>query len=110
MAQITISKLAMLNNAGIKAEKLTVRRILSVRCPVCRAKPKEKCTLSTGHPCVKTHHGRSVAAAEAGGRETFGQAALRILKATSSCRPWRKRNNAAPASFKWPGTNAAKLR
>jgi len=48
----------------IGTEKLTLRHILSVRCPVCRAKPKEKCTLSTGHPCVKTHHDRSMAAAK----------------------------------------------
>jgi hypothetical protein len=69
----------------IGTEKLTLRHILSVRCPVCRAKPKEKCTLSTGHPCVKTHHDRSMAAAKTGGRETFGRAALRIiLKAATS--------------------------
>jgi hypothetical protein len=73
----------MLNNTGVESEKLPLRHILSVRCPVCRAKPKEKCTLSTGHPCVKTHHARSAAAAEAGSPGNFVEAALRILKAAA---------------------------
>jgi hypothetical protein len=51
-----------------------------VRCPMCRAKPKERCTLSTGHPCVKTHLARELAAAKAPLPESSGHAALRILK------------------------------
>jgi hypothetical protein len=58
----------------------TVRQILSVRCPTCRAQPKEKCTLTTGHPCVKTHLARALAAAKAPPAENSGQAALRTLK------------------------------
>jgi hypothetical protein len=50
---------------------------------VCRALPKEQCTLSTGKPCLKTHLDRSLAAANAGPGENFSQGALRILKATS---------------------------
>jgi hypothetical protein len=74
----------MLNNHGVEPEKLTLKRILSVRCPVCRAEPKERCTLTTGHPSAKTHLDRSLAAAKAPLAENFGHAALRILKATTS--------------------------
>jgi hypothetical protein len=70
----------MRNNGGMKTEKLTLRRILSVRCPMCRAKPKEPCTLSTGHPSTKTHLARELAAAKAPLPETSSHAALRILK------------------------------
>jgi len=64
----------------VETEKLTLRHILSVRCPTCRAKPKEQCTLSTGHPCVKTHHARTLAAAKVPPPESLVQWALRILK------------------------------
>jgi len=74
----------MLNNIGVEPEKLTLKRILSVRCPVCRANPKERCTLTTGHPSIKTHLDRGLAAARAPLPENFGLAALRILKATTS--------------------------
>jgi hypothetical protein len=70
----------MLNNVGVQPASLTQRQILSVRCPMCRALPKERCTLSTGHPSAKTHLARSVAAAKAPGPENAGQALLRILK------------------------------
>jgi hypothetical protein len=69
---------------GVETEKLTLRHILSVRCPMCRAKPKEKCTLSTGHPCVKTHLARELAAAKVPRPENFGQAALRVVKQITS--------------------------
>ena len=69
---------------NVKTEQLTRRQILSVRCPICRAKPKEQCTLSTGHPCVKTHLARTLAAAKAPRPDNFGQAALRILKRLTS--------------------------
>lgn len=58
--------------------------MLSVNCPVCGAKPKERCKLSTGKPCVKTHLDRSLAAAKAGQPDNFLQSALRILKTTTS--------------------------
>lgn len=79
--------MAMLNNVGVKAGKLTLGQILSVRCPMCGAKPKAKCTLSTGHPSAKTHLDREIAAAKFARPETSGQAILRIMKSFSTrCR------------------------
>src|ERR1019366_10193635 len=60
-------------------KKLTLQHILSVRCPMCGAKPKEKCTLSTGHPSNKTHNARDLAAAKVSRPENSGLAALRVL-------------------------------
>jgi hypothetical protein len=74
----------MFNDVGVTPEKLTLRRILAVPCPMCRAKPKEKCTLSTGHPCLKTHLARDLAAARVSRPENSAEAALRILKAATS--------------------------
>jgi hypothetical protein len=74
----------MLNNIGVNPENLTLRHILSVRCPMCGAKPKAQCTLSTGHPSTKTHVARGLAAAKAPRPENSGQAALRILKGITS--------------------------
>jgi hypothetical protein len=71
----------MLNNVGVKPGKLTLGQILSVRCPMCGAKPKEKCKLSTGHPSKKTHVDREVAAAKVSRPENSGLAALRVVKA-----------------------------
>ena len=65
----------------MKAGQLTLKRILSVQCPVCRAKPREQCTLTTGHPSIKTHAKREAAAAKAPRPENSGQAALRSLQA-----------------------------
>ena len=70
----------MLNNTSVEIAKLTVRHILSVRCPMCRAKPKEPCTLSTGHPSAKTHLARGLAAAKVPPPANFGQAALLFVK------------------------------
>lgn len=64
----------------VDTEKLTLRHILSVRCPMCRAKPGEKCMLTTGHPCVKTHLARALAAAKAPRPDNFGKVALRVVK------------------------------
>lgn len=74
----------MFNTMVVKPEKLTLKQILSVRCPMCGAKPKEKCTASTGHPSAKTHLDRDLAAAKYARPETSGQAVLRILKAITS--------------------------
>lgn len=74
---------ASIGTAWCVLNPLSRKQILSVRCPVCRAKPKEQCTLTTGHPSGKTHHDRSLAAAKAGPPETFGLASLRLLKAAS---------------------------
>jgi len=71
----------MLNNIGVRPQKLMLGHILSVRCPRCGAKPKEKCTLSTGHPSLKTHIDREVAAAKVSPPENSGWSALRTLKA-----------------------------
>ena len=76
--------MAMLNNISVNGEKLTLGHILSVRCPMCRAKPKERCTLSTGHPSSKTHLDREIAAAKVSRPENSGQTALRILRAVTS--------------------------
>jgi hypothetical protein len=73
----------MLNNTSVERE-LTLRQILSVRCPTCRAQPKEKCTLSTGLPCVKTHLARTQAAAKISRPKNSGRAALRALKAVTN--------------------------
>lgn len=74
----------MLNTVGVKTGQLTLKQILSVRCPVCRANPKEQCTLSTGHPSIKTHAKRAVAAAKISRPESSGQAALRSLRALAA--------------------------
>ena len=74
----------MLNNISVKYEKLSLGSILSVRCPMCGAKPKEKCTLSTGHPSIKTHHDREVAAGKFARPENAGLSALRMLKSITS--------------------------
>jgi hypothetical protein len=74
----------MLNTNAVNPEKLTLKQILSVRCPMCRAKPKEKCTLTTGHPSDKTHLTRALAAAKVPRPENSGQATLRILKTVTN--------------------------
>jgi hypothetical protein len=68
----------------VETEKLTLRHILSVRCPTCRAKAKHQCTLSTGHPCVKTHLARTLAAAKVARPDNFFQAALRAVRLFTS--------------------------
>jgi hypothetical protein len=70
----------MLNNGDVEIEKLTLRHILSVRCPMCRAKPKEQCTLTTGHPSAKTHLARAQAAAKVSAPESSSHAAIRAVK------------------------------
>jgi hypothetical protein len=65
-------------------KSLSLRQILSVDCPTCRAKPRERCTLTTGQPCVKTHHSRGLTAAKV--RMGFGQSALRIFRAFTTRR------------------------
>ena len=74
----------MLDNIDVKTEKLTLKHVLSVRCPMCGAKPQEKCTLSTGHPSIKTHRNRELAAAKVSQPESSGQSALRILKSATN--------------------------
>jgi len=74
-------KVAALNTVEVKTAQLSLKRILSVPCPVCRAKPKEQCTFTTGHPSVKTHIKRALAATIASPSESSGQAALRSLRA-----------------------------
>jgi hypothetical protein len=69
-----------LSTEQIKPEALTLRHILSVRCPMCRAKAKEQCTLTTGHPSDKTHLARQLAASKVSRPENSGLAALRSLK------------------------------
>jgi hypothetical protein len=59
--------------------KLSQRHVLSVRCPMCRAKAKEPCTLTTGHPSEKTHLAREQAASKVARPDNSGQAAMRML-------------------------------
>lgn len=73
----------MSNNIGVKPGRLTLGQILSVRCPMCGAKPKAKCTLSTGHPSIKTHLDRGLAAAKVSRPENASQTALRVMMATA---------------------------
>lgn len=73
-----------MNPIVVKPEKLTLKQILSVRCPMCGAKPRARCTASTGHPSVKTHLDRDLAAASYARPETSGDAVLRILKSMTS--------------------------
>jgi hypothetical protein len=68
----------------VAPDKLTPRQVLAVRCPVCLAVPREKCTLSTGKPCVKTHMDRRLLAGKMAVSENFGQAAVRIVKHATS--------------------------
>jgi hypothetical protein len=74
----------MLNAIVVKPGVFTLKQILSVSCPMCGAKPKERCTASTGHPSAKTHHDRDLAAARYAQPESSGEVALRILKAITS--------------------------
>jgi hypothetical protein len=79
-----LRELPILNHVKVEAETLTLRHILSVPCPMCRAKPKERCTLTTGHPSIKTHLVRATAAAKVPPPENFGQASLRAMKKVTS--------------------------
>jgi hypothetical protein len=74
----------MLDTIVVKPGKLTLKQILSVRCPMCGAKPKARCTASTGHPSAKTHLDRDLAAAKYARPESSGDAMVRILKALTS--------------------------
>jgi hypothetical protein len=69
----------MSDDGDVKSEELTLRHVLSVRCPMCGAKPKEKCTLTTGHPSLKTHLVRKLAATKVSRPENLGLAAVRFL-------------------------------
>jgi hypothetical protein len=51
---------------------------------MCRAKPGEKCTLTTGHPSEKTHLARGLAAAKVPPPDNYAQAFLRLLKRVTS--------------------------
>lgn len=64
----------------VSPDTLTPRQVLAVRCPVCLALPKEKCTLSTGKPCLKTHQDRRSFAAKMALSENLGQATVRVMK------------------------------
>ncbi len=42
--------------------KVLMEQALLIRCPICGAKPKEKCELSTGLPRTDPHPARCLAA------------------------------------------------
>jgi hypothetical protein len=73
-----------MNTMTMETGQLTQKRILSVPCPVCRAKPKQKCMLTTGQPSTKTHLDRGRAAAKAPRPENFGHTVLRFLSALTT--------------------------
>ena len=73
----------MSNKSMIKTGSPTLRHVLSVRCPMCRAKAKQPCTLTTGHPSAKTHVARQVAATKVAVPESSGLSFLRGLKAAT---------------------------
>ena len=75
---------AMPNTMKVQIGPLWKTQILSVKCPVCRAKPREKCTMTTGHPSNKTHLDRSLAAAKAPRPEISGSSILRSLRTFTS--------------------------
>jgi hypothetical protein len=75
---------AMPNTMKVQIGPLSKKRILSVKCPVCRAKPREKCTMTTGHPSNKTHLDRGLAAAKVPRPERSGRAFLRSVQALTS--------------------------
>lgn len=68
----------------VDAKTLSPKQVMAVRCPVCLAEPREKCKLSTGKPCVKTHLDRRLFAAKMARSENFGQAAVRVVKQATS--------------------------
>jgi len=74
------SRQARLDNSMVAPDKLSPKQIMAVRCPVCLAQPREKCTLSTGQPCVKTHLDRRLLAAKMARPENFGQAVVRVVR------------------------------
>jgi hypothetical protein len=66
----------------MKTPKLPLKHILSVRCPMCGAPPKERCKLSSGHPSFQTHFDREKAAHRVAPPENFGEASLRMMWAS----------------------------
>ena len=44
--------------------KVSEKKVLSIRCPTCGAKPGEKCELSTGLPRTDPHRDRRLAASD----------------------------------------------
>jgi hypothetical protein len=45
-------------------KKVSEKKVLSIRCPTCGAKPGEKCELSTGLPRTDPHRDRRLAASD----------------------------------------------
>ncbi len=74
----------MMNTASMETGHLSKRRILSVQCPVCKAKPRERCTFATGQASDKTHLDRGRAAAKASRPANFVYATLESLRALTS--------------------------
>jgi hypothetical protein len=62
----------------MNTHKLPLKRVLSVRCPMCGAPPRTQCKLSTGRPSLQVHFDREKAAAKAGPPENFSHVAMRF--------------------------------
>src|SRR5260370_10735263 len=54
-----------LHSEGVKTKELTLKQILSVPCPTCRAALEEGCVLHTGARRTEPHRDRKLSAAEA---------------------------------------------
>lgn len=81
---MTIFKILRVEQLGVGTVPLSQKRILSVPCPVCRAKPREKCTMTTGHPSNKTHLDRGLAAAKLARPERSVTAMFRSVRALTA--------------------------
>ena len=63
----------------MRTQKLPLKHVLSVRCPMCGAPPRSRCKLSTGHPSLQVHFDREKAAAKVAAPDNFSQATLRFV-------------------------------
>jgi hypothetical protein len=63
-AMVTIDQIPAKDWLHYLAMKVTEKQALAVRCPTCRAKPGEKCELSTGLPRTEPHRDRRLVASD----------------------------------------------
>jgi hypothetical protein len=67
----------------MQTQKLALKRVLSVRCPMCGAPPSKKCRLSTGGLSLQVHFDREKAAARVATPDNFSQATMRFVWETT---------------------------
>jgi len=61
---VRIGQLLLYIGVNVLFMKVSEKKVLSVRCPTCGAKPGEKCELSTGLPRTDAHRDRRLAASD----------------------------------------------